>query len=251
MALMQPYFLPYLGYFSRVAHAETFVVFDHVQFLRRGWMHRNRVARRDGGWDYVTLHVQKAPQDTTISAMRLALPDGGRARLRAYVDQAYAEAAPYHADAMRVLDACLDVDTASLEVLAVHALGVVSGILDLAFSPVRASALGVSKPEGAPVSSWALDACARVGARAYVNSPGGRDLYPPAPFTDAGIGLGFVDVRLAPYSRGPWLWEPGLSVLDALMFLPPSEVRRHVLASAVDWVAPVAVVASSLRSAPT
>ena len=66
VAVMQPMWAPYAGYFRLFVAADVFVYFDDVQFPRRGWVHRYK---QDGKW--VTLPVAKAPRDTRICDMKL------------------------------------------------------------------------------------------------------------------------------------------------------------------------------------
>src|SRR5215471_17433056 len=76
IAVMQPYFIPYAGYFRLLAAADLFVIYDCVQFPRRGWVHRNRLVDRSGTLRWLTLPLQKAPQDVLIRELRFA-PDAG------------------------------------------------------------------------------------------------------------------------------------------------------------------------------
>ncbi len=45
IGIMQPYFFPYLGYFSLIKHTERFILLDSVQFIRHGWVERNRILK--------------------------------------------------------------------------------------------------------------------------------------------------------------------------------------------------------------
>src|SRR5260221_7894339 len=67
---MQPYFVPYAGYFRLLAATDLFVVYDCVQFPRRGWVHRNRLPDATGELRWLTLPLERAPQETLISELR-------------------------------------------------------------------------------------------------------------------------------------------------------------------------------------
>ena len=66
VAIMQPYFLPYAGYFRLFAATDLFVIYDCVQFPRRGWVHRNRLVDASGKERWLTLPLAKVPQRTLI-----------------------------------------------------------------------------------------------------------------------------------------------------------------------------------------
>ena len=71
VAIMQPYFYPYAGYFRLFSRADLFVLYDCVQFPRRGWVHRNRLTGASGQLQWLTLRLAHAAQDTVIRDMRL------------------------------------------------------------------------------------------------------------------------------------------------------------------------------------
>src|SRR5436189_2877402 len=66
IAVMQPYFMPYAGYFRLFAASDLFVIYDCVQFPRRGWVHRNRLLDAAGQERWLTLPLAKAPRDVKI-----------------------------------------------------------------------------------------------------------------------------------------------------------------------------------------
>src|SRR5260221_8734487 len=70
VAIMQPYFLPYAGYFRLLAASDLFVIYDCVQFPRRGWVHRNMLLDASGEARWLTLPLEKAPRDVLIRDLR-------------------------------------------------------------------------------------------------------------------------------------------------------------------------------------
>ena len=234
VALMQPYLFPYLGYFALVDYADVFVLFDNVQYHRRGWMHRNRVLHPAKGWVHWGVPVVKAPRSAPISAIELA--PGWRSRLLEALDSAYSGRAPYFAETFAWVASVLSADTRRLATLNRQTLSATAERLGLDQDWRSASALDLVRAPGAPVSSWAIQACHKVDGSAYLNPPGGAHLYPPDHFRSAGLGLGVLQPVLVEYPRGRQPWQAGLSVVDALMFQTPEEVRAQVRASRVDWV---------------
>jgi hypothetical protein len=64
IAIMQPYFFPYTGYFKLISEVDTFVFLDDVQYIRRGWMNRNKI--NNSSPFYITVPVKKCPRNTLI-----------------------------------------------------------------------------------------------------------------------------------------------------------------------------------------
>lgn len=186
IAIMQPYFLPYAGYFRLIAQTDLFVIYDCVQFPRRGWLHRNKLLDAQGAEQWLTLPLKSAPQDTRICD--LEFPDGAAEalaeRLRPFP---VASRAGPHAELLarmrRIEGRPVDYISGLLEEA--------SRRLDLPWNVIRSSSLDV--PQSRRGQDRILEIARRLGATRYVNAPGGRDLYEPQAFADAGIELSFLE----------------------------------------------------------
>ncbi len=237
---MQPYLFPYIGSFSLVAATDVYVFFDNVQYIRRGWMHRNRVHRPGGGWQYLGVPITRAPRSARIHEVRLSTAVDWRDRLRATLTAAYRGCAPRFEQTMALVEAGIAPPVTHLADLNMRTFALCCAELGLELRPTRATDMTLTRPDDAPVAWWATAACQAMGATHYINPPGGAALYPPEAFSAADLHLGILRPRLAPYDRGDLGWEAGLSVLDALMFLAPADVRALVAAHEVDWQTPEA-----------
>jgi hypothetical protein len=199
IAIMQPYFLPYAGYFRLIAQTELFVVYDCVQFPRRGWVHRNKLTDAQGQEQWLTLPLSAAPQEVLIGD--LAFPNDAAQtlaeRLRPFPVAARAGAhSPLLDRVRRVEGRPVDYISGLLEEAA--------GLLDLPWNVVRSSTLQV--PDSFRGQARILEIARRLGATRYLNAPGGRDLYDTEAFADAGIALEFLE---------PWAGAGG-SILQRL-----------------------------------
>ncbi len=58
LAIMQPYFFPYIGYFQLINTVDEFVVYDNIEFTKKGWINRNRILV-NGKDEYITLPIKK------------------------------------------------------------------------------------------------------------------------------------------------------------------------------------------------
>jgi hypothetical protein len=192
VAIMQPYFIPYTGYFRLFAATDLFVIYDCVQFPRRGWVHRNKLIDLSGTEKWVTLPLAKAPQSALIKDLEFA-PDAGaqlKQRLRAFpaLDKAPSAAAP-------VIEALMHVDGTPLSYIE-RLLHKTATYLELPWNVVRSSSFGISQDVRG--QDRILEIVRRVGARRYVNAPGGGGLYSQDAFAEAG-----VELRFLPEYRGP------------------------------------------------
>lgn len=210
VAIMQPYFLPYAGYFRLISGSDLFVVYDCVQFPRRGWVHRNKLRDPSGEERWLTLPLKPAPQDVRIDALEFA--DGARQeleeRLRPFGLAAGGPAAELLEEVRRVEGRPVD--------YIVRLLQSVCGRLETPWNVVRSSSLDL--PDDVRGQDRILEICRRVGAERYINAPGGRELYNPAAFADAGVQLQFL----------PAFEGKGGSILQRLLDDAPDRVRADL-----------------------
>ncbi|WP_420024207.1 WbqC family protein (plasmid) [Cereibacter azotoformans] len=190
VAVMQPYFFPYAGYYRLLAAADTFVILDCVQFPRRGRVHRCALP---GTGRWITLPVEPAPRDRLIREMRLA-PDAAE-RLRA---QCRKLPSPMHGDTplrRQVADLLASPEGPLVPYLE-RSLRIVAEAFGFGCQICRSSDLDLPASLGA--EQRIIEIVRRHGGTRYINSPGGTDLYNFDTFRRAGIELKF----LTPYQGG-------------------------------------------------
>jgi hypothetical protein len=59
-------------YFALIERTTRWVVFDTAQYIRRGWVNRNRILHPTRGWQYVTVPLAKMPRETPIREVRIS-----------------------------------------------------------------------------------------------------------------------------------------------------------------------------------
>jgi hypothetical protein len=212
---MQPYFFPYSGYFRLFAAADDFVIYDCVQFPRRGRVHRAQVPGPAEQARWLTLPLARQPQDIAISELRFA--DAARALFDRRLD-----ALPWLA---RADGPCADALRRQLRAPLVDVVAFLQDSLKLVtdlmgFSPRILRSSGLEVDPGLCGQERVIAIARAVGATHYVNAPGGRALYDPAAFADAGMTLEF----LTPYTGA------FMQMLPALASQPADALRADVLA---------------------
>ncbi|MFN9114197.1 MAG: WbqC family protein, partial [Bacteroidota bacterium] len=91
---MQPYFLPYIGYFQLMAAADRFVFLDDVNYINRGWINRNRL-RTPQGPAWFTLPLVGASQNRLICDLEIKPDDGWKRSLERTLSINYSKAPCY------------------------------------------------------------------------------------------------------------------------------------------------------------
>lgn len=223
LAIMQPYAFPYLGYFQLAAAADRFLLFDDVA-CSRCWINRNRLLDRATGepWTF-TIPLSGASRGGAIAALEIGGRPRWREKLLRRIEHEYA-AAPHFATTWATLEPLLANPEPSL---AKFLHKTVTTLFET---------LGIETELGAtselPYDNRALagerrlvDICRREGASDYLNPEGGRELYGGANFAAAGVALHFVEHIERPYRQFGGDFVPRLSIIDAMMFCGPAELR--------------------------
>ncbi|MGD0967241.1 MAG: WbqC family protein [Candidatus Aquilonibacter sp.] len=211
VAVIQPYFFPYAGYFRLFSAADVVVMFDCVQFPRRGWVHRNRFALSDGELDWLTLPLAKAERDVRIDELRWA-PDAA-ARLDANLRRFPLLESGRHSDVVRRM---LDLAKPDVTAYLCERIAEVTATLGIAKPMVRSSTLAIDSALRAQDRVIAI--VRALGGERYVNPSGGRELYDHEGFRSAGIELRF----LSPYESG------SESILARLLHEAPDHIAAEI-----------------------
>jgi hypothetical protein len=234
VALMQPTFLPWQGYFGLVAAADVFVVLDDFQFQRHSFQQRNRVRLADGTETWITLPVAH-PRDGQFPTLAQAAPlvDGKwRRRLKTTLDQGYGRS-PHHAALRAPVDAWIDTSWTSVADMNLAFVQLVADLLGFAPHWMRSSAVGANGERSARV----LELLRGTGARTYLCARGSFEyMIEDGLFPVDDIEVVFQDFRPVPHTqRRTDDFVSHLSVLDALFEVGVDETRRLVLAGQREW----------------
>lgn len=223
VAIMQPYFFPYLGYWQLLAAVDTFVILDDVNYINRGWINRNRIAI-NGEPSWLTVPLQGASQNKYICDIDIAPDDGWKKRLQRSLTTAYAKA-PHSANVLALFEQWLAHADGNLSTALHHSITQVAEKLDLHTTIIPSSRI---YPKGElKGAERILDICKREGAAVYVNPPGGKELYDAAMFRAAGIELQFLQPDLHQDELRSGASDGSvLSILDSMMHNSAEELAE-------------------------
>ncbi|WAB89701.1 MULTISPECIES: WbqC family protein [Pseudomonas] len=221
LAVMQPYFFPYLGYYQLAGSVDHFVFLDDVAFIRRGFIHRNSILL-DGAPHRFTLPVSDLSQNRAINEHCFV---GDYRTFLAKLHHAYAHAPHFRG----VQDLVAQVCSRPERNVALKAADSVRAVFDYLDLPLSCSFASEQPPAGLGGQQRILALCRHFGAERYHNASGGRELYDATVFAEQGVELRFLQPHLRPYTQPGTGFVPGLSIIDVLMH-NPVEVVRSMLA---------------------
>lgn len=221
LGIMQPYFLPYLGYWQLMARVDRFVVYDNVQYTKKGWINRNRFLR-NGEPAWFTLPLRAASDSLDVREREVA-PDFDRDKLLRSLASSYRRAPQFDA-VFPFVERVVRASMTNLFDFLHHSLVETAAILGIATPIVVSSSVAIDHALIGERRVVAL--CRALGADRYLNPLGGQALYSGATFAAESIRLEFLHPRLREYPQFGGPFVPGLSILDVLMFNAPDAVRE-------------------------
>ena len=223
LAIMQPYFVPYIGYFQLMSAVDKLVLLDDVHFINRGWINRNRIAV-NGQPRWITLPVTKASQNRLIKELEIVDDPAWRRKTVRTVEMNYRRA-PFVREILPFFSDIVAEARGPLSVFLFNHLRRLQDYIGI-HTTIEATSAIYAKND-LTGEERIRDICQREGATSYVNLPGGRALYDVQAFARAGIELLFLEPNLQGLqlrSSGPE--GPTLSIVDLLMLNSVATIRE-------------------------
>lgn len=224
VAIMQPYFFPYIGYFQLVAAVDTFVVYDNIKYTKKGWINRNRLLQN--GKDVMFSLPLKSGSDSLDVCERELAAEFNRGKLLNQIRGAY-QRAPFFGQVFPLIEQIVNCEEGNLFRYLHHSIVKICEYLGLA-TEIRISS-GIAIDHDLKGKDKVLAICAALGANRYVNAIGGVELYSKEEFGACGIELNFIKSRPFVYEQFGNEFVPWLSIIDVMMFNPLDAIRECLL----------------------
>lgn len=226
IGIMQPYFLPYIGYFQLINMVDEFVLYDAIEFTKKGWIHRNRMLL-NGSDEYFTLPLKKDSDYLYVNQRFLA--DNFhefRAKLLRKIEQNYKKA-PYFEAFFPYLLEILDNKETKLFDYVFNSIQVVNKYLGITTPIIISSSLPeeITQLKG---QEKVLELCKQLKADVYINSSGGVALYQKEVFKQYNITLKFFRTDAIEYKQFNHPFVPFLSILDVVMFNSKEQIQTYL-----------------------
>ncbi|MEP3387053.1 MAG: WbqC family protein [Reichenbachiella sp.] len=225
IAIMQPYFLPYLGYFQLMNLVDVFVIYDEIQYTKKGWINRNRILVNNDA-QTITLPLKKDSDYLNIKDRILAdhWPKE-RKKLLAKIYNCYKKA-PEFDKTYDLLESIFEYDEQNLFKFIQFSLKQLMSHFNITTSLVVSS--DISFDNKLKSSDKVLAICRASEATHYINPIGGLELYDKKQFEAQDVKLNFLRSNLSIYPQFENEFVPGLSVVDAMMFNSPQELSNLI-----------------------
>ena len=223
LAVMQPYLLPYLGYFRLISSVDQFVIYDNIQYTKRGWINRNRLLSHGQAATF-TVPLQKDSDYLDIRSRSIA-ESFNRKKLLSQFAGAYKKA-PFFDQTYDLLEKIFEYQEKNLFAFLHHSLEATCQHLKIDTPLVVSSQIDADHT--AAGQTRLISICHAMKANVYLNPIGGSHLYSRETFAEHGIDLQFFQSADTEYPQFSSPFVPRLSIIDTLMFNSASDIRALV-----------------------
>lgn len=223
LAIMQPYFLPYIGYFQLIAAVDIFVVYDNIKYTKKGWINRNRMLL-NGKDEMFSLPLKKDSDSLGVVQRELAA-DFNPDKLLNQFKGAYRRA-PFYEQTLPLLARIVRYENHNLFAYLHHAITSITEHLGIE-TEIRVSS-GIAIDHDLKGQDKVLALCRAMGADTYINAIGGTQLYDREAFRIKGVELKFIRSKPFEYAQFGAAFVPWLSIVDVMMFNSLDTIRTSI-----------------------
>jgi len=224
VGVLQPYLLPYIGYFQLINCVDHLVVYDDAQYTKKGWINRNRF-QTNGVEQKFTVPLERASDFLNIRDREIS-PSYASASILNQITNAYNKS-PNFPFVIEKMEEIFNFSGRNLFLFILNSIEVVNEYLEIK-TPIVVSS-DIRAAQGMRGKERVVKICQELGAKTYINPQNGRPLYDQRDFEEQGIELLFLESQLSEYHQSQHPFLPGLSIMDVMMMESVSEIKSRLL----------------------
>ncbi len=222
LGIMQPYFYPYIGYWQLLNLVDEYVIYDDVNYIKKGWINRNYILL-NGQPHRINICIKDASQNRLIKDTGMSQTKEDTRKLLTTISQGYRKA-PYFNEVYYILEEALRCEETCLADYLMCQIKAVKDYLGIKTKLILSSK--IEKDNNLKGEAKIIDICKRRKADCYINAIGGKQLYKQDNFEKYGLQLKFLETNNITYHQFEEHFVPQLSIIDVLMFNSVEEVRN-------------------------
>jgi len=225
LAIMQPYFFPYIGYFQLMNTVDEFVIYDNIEFSKKGWINRNRILV-NGRDSYITIPIGKDSDYLDVRDRSLTVTwSSEKIKMLKRIIESYRKA-PRFDFVYPIIEKVILFEESNLFRFVLNSLRIVKEYLDIQTPFVISSTIPIDHSLKAEKKVIAL--CKMRKANEYLNPIGGIKLYEKDRFKGEGIDLYFLKTNDVIYKQFNNDFVPSLSIIDVMMFNSKEKIKEYL-----------------------
>lgn len=225
VAIMQPYFLPYIGYFQLINAVDVFVIYDDVNFIKKGWVNRNFFLV-NGKRTFFNIPLKGVSQNKLINCIEIDQNSNWDKKILKTIFLSYKKA-PFFNEIFLLLEDIILYEEKNIAQFIKYSLEIICNYLSIETTILVSSE--IIKNNELKGQDKIIEICKKLGADTYVNAIGGTTLYDKDIFIKNGISLNFIVSNPINYVQFKNEFIPWLSILDVMMFNSPEQIKAFLI----------------------
>jgi len=226
LAIMQPYFMPYIGYFQLINTVDKFIFYDDVTFIKQGWINRNQILINNQA-SLFSVPLSNASSHVLIKDVLITEKTYEKWK-KSFLNSilfSYKKAKNYQA-VFNLIHGILEQKPKTISELAIRSVIEVSRYLGIKTEfEVSSEVYQNTHLSG---QNRVLDICENEKAKTYINPIGGVELYSKSVFLEHGMELFFIQSNKSVYRQFSGEFVPFLSIIDVMMFNDIDEIKQQL-----------------------
>ncbi|RFN60037.1 WbqC family protein [Marixanthomonas ophiurae] len=227
LSIMQPYFFPYIGYFQLIHSVDKFIFYDDVNFIKKGWIHRNNILINDQSFLF-SVPCKKISQNKKINETEVNFNEDEKNKFLKRIELAYKKAPCFQTFFPKLETFIMNEHSKLISTLAWNSIMFVTEYLGI-HSQFEYSSAKHGSSVGMEKQQRLQHIAKKEGAKTYINAMGGKELYSKESFKMEGITLKFLKTEPIEYPQGNSSFVPWLSIIDVLMYNTKTEANKLIL----------------------
>lgn len=222
---MQPYFFPYIGYFHLIKSVDEFVIYDNIQYTKKGWINRNRILS-NGEDKILTIPIKKDSDYLNIQDRIIADSwSKDKNKLLNTINDSYKKS-PQFNNIFPIVHECLSSLEVNLFKFILNSLTILNSYLEIKTKIITSSDISIDHSLKSQDKVMAI--CKNLKATTYINAIGGQELYNVEDFSNKDIKLKFIKSNPLVYKQYKNEFIPWLSILDVLFFNDKKDIIKYL-----------------------
>ena len=217
---MQPYLLPYLGYFQLMNAVDEWVVFDDIQYRRHSWINRNRILspNLEKEWKYISIPLKRYSQTKLITQIEINNDNKWCDSILGGLSYYKRVKAPFYKDTVSFIEPLIQNKYEFISELNIILMKHIANLLNIKTNIRISSEEDFKFKKNMESDDWALEISKKLGASTYINPLGGLEIFDKKKYKKEGIEIKFLKTNNIFYKQSKRNFVPFLSIIDVLMF---------------------------------
>lgn len=225
LGIMQPYFMPYIGYWQLMNAVDEYVIYDDVNFIKGGWINRNRILV-NGEPKYFNVPMLGSSPNLLINEVCVNHDKRIIDKNMRILEGAYKKA-PFYDDAMKILSEIMHHECSNIAEYIKFSFDKMADYLGITTKMILSSTL--DKDNSLRGQDKVISICKLLGASDYYNAIGGQELYSAKVFEKEGIHLHFIKTEKIEYKQFGNPFQSNLSMIDVMMFNNVEQIKAMLM----------------------